>query len=72
MKPISYENSRIMYTVFVTEPSESRSVRASFVVGSSFVWSNRSFWIDSSVQPIVFIVKSEHSLIDHNVIRTAT
>jgi|AntDeeMetagen134_2_1112570.scaffolds.fasta_scaffold17341_1 hypothetical protein len=43
MKPISYENSRIMYTVFVTEPSESRSVRASFVVGSSFVWSNRSF-----------------------------
>jgi len=27
------------------------------------------FWIDSSVQPVPFVVESDHSLINRNVIR---
>ncbi len=30
------------------------------------------FWIDSSVQQILFIIKSNHRFIDRNVIRTPT
>ena len=30
------------------------------------------FWINSSVQPILFIVKSSYRLIDPNVIRAST
>jgi len=30
------------------------------------------FWIDSSVQPILFIIESNHCLINRNVIRGST
>jgi len=44
--------------------------KALFAVGSSYMNQTVHFRIDSSVQPILVTVESNHRLINRNVIRT--
>jgi len=65
------ENSCVIDVVFVTGISE-KSICESVICRWFKLCMAQivRFWINSSVQPILFIVKSNHCLIDRNVIRS--
>jgi len=67
------ENDRIIYVVFLPEICE--KLICDSIVSCRFKLCMEQiirFWIDSSVQPILFIIESNHGIIDRNVIRAPT
>jgi len=67
------ENDRVIYVVFL--PGICEKLICNSIASCRFKLCKEQiirFWIDSSVQPILFIIESNHGLIDRNVIRAPT